>query len=190
MLRALDKTQQWVNERVDAVQPLRPTVGDELQGVYERIGSALQAALFLRLHLGGAYDLRFGIGWGDVLTTAPERVPMGQSGAGWWAAREAVEEVAKLAKSRGWPRHVRTRVHGLGESMDAAVNALTICQDHVLSKMDWKDSQLAIGLFEGERQGDLAKRLGISQSEVSRRQLENGPATLYRAFQALEDLDR
>ena len=74
--------------------------------------------------------------------------------------------------------------------MDAAVNALTICQDHVLSKMDWKDSQLAIGLFEGERQGDLAKRLGISQSEVSRRQLENGPATLYRAFQALEDLDR
>jgi len=189
MLRALASAQDWVNKRVEAVQPLRPTIGDELQGIFARVGLALEAALLIRLRLEGEYDVRFGIGWGEVLTMVPDRAPMAQSGAGWWAAREAVEEAAKLARSRGWPRYVRVRVQGLGESLDATVNALAICQDHVLAGMDDKDFQLAIGLFAGERQHDLAERLGISQSEVSRRQLENGPATLFRAYQALERLD-
>jgi hypothetical protein len=188
MFRSLDAAHSWVNERVAAVQPLRPTIGDEFQGIYRNVSSALEAALFLRLFLRGTYDLRFGIGWGEVLTAAPERAPMAQSGAGWWAAREAVEAVAELAKGRGWPRSIRTRVVGLGDSLDAAVNALAICQDQVLSKMDRKDCRLAIGMFEGERQSDLAESLAISQSEVSRRQLENGPATLYRAYSSLREL--
>jgi len=54
--------------------------------------------------------------------------------------------------------------------------------------MDRKDCQIAIGLFEGSRQDELAEGLGVSQSEVSRRQLENGPASLFRAYQSLRGL--
>lgn len=187
MLRALDNAQVWVNERVGAVQPLRPTLGDEFQGIYESSASALKAALLMRLRLKGVLDLRFGIGWGEVLTTVPDQAPMGQSGAGWWAAREAVEEAATLARKSGWPRSVRVRVRGLERAAAAAINALAICQDQVLSRMDWKDCQIAIGLFEGRRQDELADRLDISQSEVSRRQLDNGPASLFRAYQALRE---
>jgi len=188
MLRSLDAAQVWVNEHVDAVQPLRPTLGDEFQGIYENVALALRAALLMRLRLKGVLDLRFGIGWGEVLTTVPDQAPLGQSGAGWWAAREAVEEAATLAKKSGWPRSVRVRVRGLETSEAAAINALAICQDQVLSKMDRKDCQIAIGLFEGSRQDELAEGLGVSQSEVSRRQLENGPASLFRAYQSLREL--
>jgi len=188
MLRSLDAAQVWVNERVEAAQPLRPTLGDEFQGIYENVALALKAALLMRLRLKGVLDLRFGIGWGEVLTTAPDQAPLGQSGAGWWAAREAVEEAATLAKKSGWPRSVRVRVRGLETSEAAAINALAICQDQVLSKMDRKDCQIAIGLFEGSRQDELAEGLGVSQSEVSRRQLENGPASLFRAYQSLRGL--
>lgn len=188
MLRALHTAQEWVNERVGAEQPLRPTLGDEFQGIYEDAASALKAALLMRLRLKGVLDLRFGIGWGEVMTTAPEQAPLVQSGAGWWAAREAVEEVGTLARKSGWPRSVRVRVRGLEPSVAAAINALAICQDQVLSKMDRKDCQITIGLFEGCRQDELAERVGISQSEVSRRQLENGPASLFRAYESLQVL--
>lgn len=188
LLRDLEEAHRWVNDRIIAVQPVQSTVGDEFQGLYEEVRAALSAALLLRLRLKGRYDLRIGIGWGEVTRNVVQGAPLVQSGSGWWAAREAIEEVSRLAEARGWPRTLRTRVHGLSSPWEPTLNGFLICQDHLLAGMDEKDARITLGLFEGRRQHDLADELGISQSEVSRRQLENGPSTVYRAYEGLEAL--
>ena len=62
LLSAVDE----VNGRVEALDPLRFTVGDELQGVYETLDGALRAAYALRLAVAPEVDLRAGIGIGEV----------------------------------------------------------------------------------------------------------------------------
>lgn len=183
----LQEAHRWLDERLAAVEPMTSTVGDEFQGVYGSVRDALKATVLLRLHLRGRYDVRFGIGWGTVTTVAPEKAPLAQSGEGWWRAREAIEEAADLAGKNGWPRTVRTRVRGMAEPVQGAVLAFLLCQDHLLATMDAKDARIAIGLFEERLQAELAKELGIAQSSISRRQSENGPSTIYRAYQQLED---
>lgn len=188
LLTDLHEAHRWLNSRLKAVEPMTTTVGDEFQGVFRSIREALEAAVLLRLHLLGRYDLRFGLGWGAVTTIAPEKAPLAQSGEGWWRAREAIEEAADLAGKRGWPRTVRMRARGLPEPVQGAVLAFLLCQDHLLGTMDDKDARITLGLFEGRLQAELAEELGIAQSSISRRQSENGPSTIYRAHQQLAGL--
>ncbi len=183
----LQEAHRWLDERVEAVEPMTSTVGDEFQGVYGSVRDALRATVLLRLHLRGRYDVRFGIGWGTVTTVAPEKAPLAQSGEGWWRAREAIEEAADLAGRNGWPRTVRTRVRGMAEPVQRLVLAFLLCQDQLLAAMDPKDARIAIGLFEGRLQAEMARELGIAQSSISRRQAENGASTIFRAHQQLED---
>jgi len=192
LLADLQLALDWLNEAredLEMVQPVSLTVGDEFQGVFAHLNEALRAALLVQLHLKGRYDLRFGIGRGEVTTVAPERAPMAQSGEGWWLAREAIEEASDLASKKEWPKSVRTRVKGAG-ALEPAINAFLLCQDQIFSRMDRTDCAIALQLFErsSQRQEDLAKELGITQSSVSRRQAENGPSSIYRAHQELERL--
>jgi len=55
------------NSRLRPVHTLRPTVGDELQGVYHTLGEALLAGFTLRLELAPRWEARCGIGGGDVV---------------------------------------------------------------------------------------------------------------------------
>ena len=71
LIGAVTDTLSWVNEQVEAVQPLAMTVGDEFQGAYDDLGAALDAALLARLKLTTRYDLRFGIGWGEITSFDP-----------------------------------------------------------------------------------------------------------------------
>lgn len=190
MFGRLEEGFRWVNRRISAVQELRSTVGDEFQATYADLPSALEAALLLRLYLKPSPDIRVGIGWGEVRETAPEREPMvAQTGRGWWEARTSLEEVAKLLGSQHWPRSLRTRLRGVDGPMGPALNALLIFQDQILDEMDERDAKITLGLLFGEKQAVLADELGISQPEVSRRQLANGPAALLRGFQAIRGLD-
>ena len=189
MFERLDEAFRWVNGRVEAVQELRSTVGDEFQATYRDLPSALEAALLLRLYLKPSPDVRVGIGWGEVLETAPERAPMvAQTGSGWWAARAALEDVADLLGKQRWPRSLRTRVRGVEAPVGPALNALVIFQDQILAQMDEKDTRITLGLLLDEKQDDLAVELDLSQPEISRRQLTNGPAALLRGLEALREL--
>ncbi len=190
MLDRLVEAMAWANDQVAAAQPLEPTVGDEFQGAYESVGAALDAALEVRLHLEGRYDVRFGIGWGEITSLDPERAPMGQSGSAWWTAREAIEAVEATATRRRWPRTVRTLIGGLDEPLLGTVNAFLVCRDALLGRMDRKDLRITRGLFHGERQQDIADELGITQPSVARRQVENGPSAVYQAHRAARSLTR
>ena len=68
-----------VNDTVESVTPLRPTVGDEFQGVYAQLGQALRAAFLLRVDLAPDIDVRFGIARGAVEDLDVERGQGGKS---------------------------------------------------------------------------------------------------------------
>jgi len=188
LIRLVATTLEWVNRRVGSAQALEMTVGDEFQGAYGDLGVALDAALLVRLRLAGICDLRFGLGWGEITAFDPDRAPMAQSGSAWWAAREALEEIVTRVRKRQWPNSVRTWLVGAPDPTQRLLNALLMCRDELLAKMDERDARIALGLFLNERQEDVANALGISQPSVARRQVENGANAIYRAHEALRGL--
>lgn len=106
--RRLEAALAAVNERVPALEPLTPTIGDEFQARYAGVAAALRASLLVRLHLLPEVDVRFGLGWGHLVVHDPQRAPLGQEGPAWWAARDALDAVAAAARTPGAPPGWRT----------------------------------------------------------------------------------
>lgn len=172
--------------------PWRITVGDEFQGGFASVGQALHAVLLLRTDLAGEppgpdgeevapVDLRFGVGWGAVATLA--RQPRVEDGPGWWAAREAVEEVKRSARRAGL-RHRRTSYRRAPEQAGPdpdLVNAALLCQDQVVGSVSPRSLRLLGGLLQGRPQAELASVEGISASAVSQRVRHDGLAVVVAA---------
>jgi len=186
LLRRIAEILHRVNERVPARQPLALTVGDEFQAFYEKLEEALLATTLLRLASEGQVDLRFGVGWGEIVLTAPIPATVAQSGAAWWRARDAIERVADRSKRWRWPRSLRTWFVGERDQHAATINAFLICRDHILACMNEVDHRIAWSLFTSERQAATATALGLPQSKISRYQNEHGPAALFQAHEALQ----
>jgi hypothetical protein len=159
------------------VDRLRITVGDEFQGRFDSVGSALHATLVLRLRLAPAADVRFGVGWGEVTVLDEDGT---QDGPGWWAAREAIEWVAQ-AQGQAATGLVRTayRLAGGGDGPDeAAVNAALQCRDHLVGSLDDRSQRVLGGMLSGTTQAELAAAEGISASAVSQRVRRDGIGVL------------
>lgn len=167
-----------------AVQPLGITVGDEFQGVFSCLPSALDATLLLQLRFGETAPLRFGIGHGAI-EFDPAKAPLGQTGRGWYAARDAIDTVKRLEEK---PNAFRTCAF---ESDDRAlaglVNAFLVLRDEALRRMDDRDRRIALGLIEGRPQTEIASDVGIDPAAVSRRKYTNGIDALVAARSALEE---
>lgn len=183
LLTRLEGALGAVNRRVPARQPLTLTVGDEFQGLYDDLASALEANLLLPMYLAGDIEVRVGIGEGPVEVLSNAAAPRGQSGPAWWLAREAIDQVHGLTK--GWPAGTLSRFHGRDRNLTGLVNAFLLCHDQIISRMDAIDRRITIGLLLGARQADLATELTITQSTVSARQRKNGPAALVRALESI-----
>jgi hypothetical protein len=187
-LAAIEGALGLANRRVRATQPLTPTIGDEFQGLYGDIVSALDATLVVRLALLGEVDVRFGIGSGELLGYEAARAPFEQDGPAWWAAREAVDMVRDLEQRRERPHGLRTRWIEEGADASApvaAVNAFLHCRDELIAAMDPRDADTLLGLLIDEPLTSIAKRLGVSVSAVSQRAIRGG---LYAIRQAHEEL--
>jgi hypothetical protein len=177
----------WVNQQVTAIQPLQLTVGDEFQALYERLADAVRASVLLRLRLAGRLDLRFGVGWGEVITHSAISAPSAQSGKAWWNAREALDLVASVESSKKkWPVSLRSWLVAEDGPEIGWARAALVFQDQVLATMDEKDAAITLALLAGERQVDLASELDLSQGSISRRQREKGPSAVFRAYRELE----
>jgi DNA-directed RNA polymerase specialized sigma24 family protein len=96
------------NSKNPAVQPLTSTIGDEFQGLYVNLATALRATLVVRLLLLHTVDVRFGIGWGPLTTYGEGRAPFEQDGPAWWAAREAIDRARAMTHQQEMPRGVRS----------------------------------------------------------------------------------
>jgi hypothetical protein len=182
LLRAIERINVELADEV--VDPVRITVGDEFQGRLESVGAAVHASLLLRLDLLPRADLRFGVGWGSVTVLDEDGT---QDGPGWWAAREAIQWVAKT-QGQAALGQVRT-AYRLGEGSagpgEAAVNAAMQCRDHLVGSLDDRSRRILGGLLSGAKQADIAQAEGISASAVSQRVRRDGLGVLVSATNEL-----
>lgn len=169
--------------RVPPWRPLRMTIGDEFQALYEDLGAAVAATLQLRLLLADGPQVRIGIGWGELTLGGEEGSPYGQDGPCWWRAREALEALEEAEGSNlapwGWRTAVRT-----GGSLDELLNGYLMLRDHLLGGLDTTDVEILRGLDRGDSQRAIADRLGLHPSSVSRRARSHGLLALLRSTPA------
>lgn len=192
-----------VNQRVQAEQPLEPTIGDELQGVYATVNQALCATLVLRLALPDFMDVRCGLGIGVIEVVGRSAYGLTQDGSAWWSARAAVDTV-KQAQRRipalrtrlfssftepGGPDPMQPALNqpdgAIQEDADVIdvqvldyANAYLVSRDEIVTRLDGRGRRLAIGLLDGRTYADLAKQEHISPSAVSQRVRRDGLASL------------
>jgi SatD family (SatD) len=178
------------NERLGPVQPLTPTIGDEFQGLFDDLVSALEATLVVRTSLLGEVDVRLGIGSGALFAFDPARSPFEQDGPAWWSAREAVDQVRDLAQRQERPRGVRTRwvdAEGRQPFQVAAVNAFLQCRDELVAAMDPRDAAALLGLLGDEPLSRIAEAEGVSPSALSQRAIRGGLYAIRRAHLELRE---
>ena len=168
-----------------AIDPPAFTVGDEFQGSYPTVGSAIDAALSLRLSAAPGIDIRFGIGWGAVMML--DELAGIQDGPGWWAAREAIEWTASAQRQ---PGRALVRMSFRGDDRDDvdAVNAALICRDHLIGSLDDRSIRILKGLLSNHTKKDIAAAEGISASAVSQRAGRDGLDLIVQASQYLRSV--
>lgn len=172
-----------------AVRPLRPTVGDEQQGLFARIDDALAFTLLLQLTLPDAVQCRYGLGIGEVgaVPAASGDIP---EGPGWWAAREAIDTVHAL-EQRAAP-HARTWVATASSSREdrdqvRRVNAYLLARDQLVAGMSERVRRLTGGRCLGQTQRVLAEREGITQSAVSQALAASGALAVVEGYRLLRE---
>ena len=120
------------------------------------------------------------------------RAPFGQDGPAWWAARAAIDRVEKgRARPRGseglrGPRSPDAADPGRDGASEDLVNALLMCRDELVSRMDARDARLVLAWFEGRKQADVGAAEGISPSAVSQRFARNGAYAIREAQRLID----
>lgn len=192
--RATEDVLSSVNQRSGPVQPLAPTVGDEFQGAFSNVHTAVCVTLLLRLELleRAGVDSRYGIGQGWVKTLRGQSSRI-QDGPGWWSARAAIER-AKLWGATSRTSFSRTSIArwekepkgSISASEVAALNAFLICRDAMVERLAPRSRRNLLGLLSGCTQAELAKREGVTQSAISQNLRSSGAAAIVAAQESLE----
>lgn len=157
--RRLAETLDEVTALLEPAQRLETTVGDEFQGAFHDVGTATLAALLVRLALLPEVDVRCGLGHGEVTVHDAVRSPLLQDGPGWWAARAALEELARPRRSAA-----RTWYEGPDRG---GVNAFLLTRDALVDRLGERGLRLLAASLRGATQSDIAVSEGISRSAVS-----------------------
>lgn len=164
-----------------AQRPLRPTVGDEQQGVYRTLDDALAALLLLQLALPEGIEFRFGLGIGGIRAIESRHREL-SDGPGWWAARDAIETVhARQQRAVPTTRTWIVAAQGQDEVMDTVVtasNAYLLARDEIVVRMSERERRLAYGRAGGRSQRELAEQEGITQPAVSKALRSSGATAL------------
>lgn len=172
-----------------ATRPLRPTVGDEQQGEFPTLESALAALLLLQLALPDDVECRFGVGVGSVGTVASASGEL-HDGPAWWSARAAIDAVHELQR-RAVPT-ARIRIVAAEDeepSTRAAValaNAYLLARDQIVVSMNERARRLAYGRCLGRTQKRLADDEGITQPAVSQSLSSTGASAVIAGFALLQ----
>lgn len=189
----------------ELLDPLSVTVGDEMQATCARVLPAVRLVAELRLLLRvDGLDARAGIGWGPIVVRDPIRSPLGQDGAAWWRAREALDAVAG---SSAWASYDRRVAVVLGDddrrddpaaaatglpaprSCDVAEGALLDSHlallDRSLGLLDAEDAIVVLHDLHGGPTAPVARRLGVGANSVSMRRSRNHLRELTHALRSL-----
>lgn len=184
--RGLVASLEAVNTMVEPVQPLAPTIGDEFQGVFGDLGSALRATLLVRLALADDLDARCGVGAGTLRVVGRSEFGLSQDGPAWWAARTAVDEAKR--RESGKDQSLRTwfdAAPGTDGPAVAVVNAFLLCRDQIIGGLSARHRRMLLGSLLGRTQREIAEREGITQSAVSQGLRHSGAMAVVAALDVL-----
>jgi hypothetical protein len=180
---------QRVNEKTNPSSALSATVGDEFQGLYANLDSALLATTLIRLYLPDELDCRFGIGAGDVWPVGHGTTGVIQDGPGWWSARGAIEETKKRESgSNPWLRtyyKVETTLDRANVPSPGTVNAFLMCRDQLITNLSSRARKIVLGTLLGRNQTELSDDLQISQSAISQTLKKESTAAILAAVEQL-----
>ncbi|MCR2801450.1 SatD family protein [Microbacterium sp. zg-Y818] len=172
-----------------AERPLRPTVGDELQGVYPTLAAASAGVLLLRLALPDGVECRFGMGVGSLDDVPSVTVGTISEGPAWWAARAAIDTVhAKQSRSLPGVRTWAAAADGHDAAALEAVrlaNSGFVARDQLVTAMTERGRRITYSRCIGDTQRAIAEVEGITQSAVSQALAASGGAVLVDAVRTL-----
>ena len=168
---ALLKAIATCNKAHPPLDPLRVTVGDEIQGVYATLGQAVAAMLMLRDELLGTAEVRCGLGGGDVHVIDAKRGI--QDGSAWWKAREAIERAEALSRQPG-NRTSRTALIDARAVANPLVDPLLRVIDAKLAALSPGSRRSWVHLRAGLDNATAAKLEGITPSANSQRINDHG----------------
>ncbi|CAM4078741.1 DNA-binding protein [Streptococcus penaeicida] len=152
------------------VSNLSLTLGDEFQGLF-----TLEAPIFQIIdqinHEMADFSIRFGLGLGDILTAINPQISIGADGPAYWKAREAINYIHQ----KNDYGHTQIAIRTGQEPEEDILNSLLSAGEAI--KSSWRASQLDVfhALIEANYfdeqfdQGEIAKRLNLSPSALSKR---------------------
>ena len=149
------------------------------------LGAALTASILLRLELAPRWDVRFGVGGGEVRTVDKELNI--QDGSGWWLARDAIDWVREQATKKGH-ESARTAIRDERPQATPVADALVRLVDAHLGRLREGAVGTLRGILQGLDNAEIAKAEGISESANSQRVLNNDLRPLADAIDALGSL--
>jgi len=152
------------NDAQPPLDPLRVTVGDEVQGVYATLGQAGAGVLRLR-------DAKRGI----------------QDGPAWWRAREAIERAEALSRQPG-NRTSRTALIDARAVANPLVDPLLRVIDAKLAALSPGSRRSWVHLRAGLDNATAAKLEGVTPSANSQRVNDHGLRPLAALVEALTEL--
>ena len=170
--KQVEKTLQKMNELFGDYLASRftLTLGDEFQALLKVDAPVFQIIDTLRSELNPT-QLRFGIGFGEIVTAIDPLQSVGADGPAYWNARAAINFVHQKND------YGNTQIYFSSgkENQDFFVNALIASGEAIRSS--WRDSQEEILLnllkrsvySESFSQQDLAQSLSINPSALSKR---------------------
>ena len=182
---ALLKAIEVCNENHPPLDPLRVTVGDEIQGIYTTLGQAIAAMLRLRDELLGIAEVRCGLGGGEVQVIDPKRGI--QDGSAWWGAREAIERAEALSRQPG-NRTSRTALIDARAVANPLVDPLLRVIDAKLAALSPGSRRSWVHLRAGLDNATAAKLEGVTPSANSQRVNDHGLRPLAALVEALTEL--
>ena len=168
---ALLKAIATCNKAHPPLDPLRVTVGDEIQGVYATLGQAVAAMLMLRDELLGTAEVRCGLGGGDVHVIDAKRGI--QDGSAWWKAREAIERAEALSRQPG-NRTSRTALIDTRAVANPLTDPVLRMVDAALASLNPGSRRSWVHLRAGLDNATAAKLEGITPSANSQRINDHG----------------
>jgi len=199
-----------VNRRIEALDPLTATVGDELQAIYPQPLVALRAVAELRLELIGTTALRAGIGWGDIVMHDARRTPFGQDGPAWWSARAALDAAAASSPRSGYEARIGIEFdvaeaeaepadfreepaatdlappQRLRFEIEPLIRSHVALLDRALASIDATEASIVLADLSGASTDQIADDLGLTPSAISQRRTRNRLRELVVALRLID----
>ncbi|VUX03128.1 Uncharacterised protein [Streptococcus constellatus] len=159
--------QQYQN---DLISPFTVTAGDEFQALFSPNSYMFQIIDQLSVAFA-PYEIRFGIGVGDMITEINKEQSIGSDGPAYWLAREAITYIHD--KNDYGINHISVSM--ADENVSQTINTMLAACSFIQSK--WTDVQydvlkqlLAENVYdETFSHKEMAKLLGITPSAFNKR---------------------